>query len=227
MTFNFVTVLLPDGFFVLLFPGAPYQIDQLANESRNQPKLSSFFTSKTYSDAEDAANNAICHVIPEIEDSTLRGGKLKEAPLSEVDDLIKNTRQFSGESNNPVQENFFESSIEEPTSSCGNFSDFKMAGVGKADTENQSAVKNESSPLRPSTSAASYCLDDKGVKGSTSFTVLGPSNQRHSTAEDPNFVENYFKVFWGANSLCTTFLQNINGGVYMLIRRILCYIVMH
>lgn len=47
---------------VFLFPGVPYQLDQLLNETHNQPKLSAFFSSKSNSSSniDDAAKVGEC-----------------------------------------------------------------------------------------------------------------------------------------------------------------------
>ncbi|KAK9287385.1 hypothetical protein L1049_015803 [Liquidambar formosana] len=178
-----------------LLSWVPYQIDQLANNSRNQPKLSAFFALKSNPVSEDATNRAICQVIPEIEDSTLKDGKSKNAVLSEVGESLEHTMQCSGESDDPVHENSNGAKVEEPAYNSGKSCELKMAGPSNVDTEYESGVKNElqSSPQRPSSSVNSYCSYNKNNKSSPSSAVVGPSNQRHSTLEDPNFVENYFK----------------------------------
>ncbi|GMY38593.1 DNA repair protein REV1 isoform X1 [Fagus crenata] len=170
----------------------PYQLDQLSN---NQPKLSAFFDLKRSLVSNGASTHAPCQVIPEAEDSSLKVGTSGDSYFSEVGESIEHSKQISRESDNLVNENSKASLVEEPASSSGKPCEVDMVIPSNFDTEDESSVRNDlqSSHYQPSALVTSNCIDNQHMKGSPSSMVSGPSNQRHSTLGDPNFVENYFK----------------------------------
>ncbi|XP_059591918.1 DNA repair protein REV1 isoform X4 [Vitis vinifera] len=172
----------------------PYQLDQLANETRNQPKLSAFFALKSIPVFEDAVTHTTYPLVPETEDSVFKGGTSKDAVSSEGGQYLEYTRQSSGEIDDHQCENTNETIIEKPFSNDEKSSEIKMEEQSFSNQEEECSIKNElqSSPHRPSASVSSYYLDN-ARKESSSTTVVGCSNKGHSTLEDPNFVENYFK----------------------------------
>lgn len=178
---------------ILLSPGVPYQLDQLAN---NQPKLSAFFTLKRSSVSNGALIHAPCQVNPEAEDSSLKVGTLGDTYFSEVSEPFEHNKQISRESDDLVNENSNASLVEEPASSSGKPCEVAMAVPSNIDTEDESSIKNylQSNHYKPSALISSNCINIQNMKGSSSSTVSEPSNQSHSTLGDPNFVENYFKV---------------------------------
>ena len=175
--------------FILLSPGVPYQLDQLSN---NQPKLSAFFSLKRSSVSNGASTHAPCQVNPEAEDLSLKVGWSGDSYFSEVGESIEHSKQISRESDNLVNENSKASLIEEPASSSGKPCEVDMVIPSNFDTEDESSIRNDlqSSHYQPSALVSSNCIDNQHMKGSPSSTVSGPSNQRHSTLGDPNFVEN-------------------------------------
>lgn len=180
--------------FILPSTGVPYQLDQLAN---NQPKLSAFFALKSSPHSPDASPcTPVCLRIPEAEDSSFKGGTSIDAYFSDVGESIEHSGLISGESDNLMNKNSNASLVEQPASSCGKPSEVTMAKPSNCDVEVESSVRNELQSIhyQPSALVSSNFMDNHNMKGSPSSTVDGPSNQRHSTLEDPNFVENYFKV---------------------------------
>ncbi|XP_059448274.1 DNA repair protein REV1 [Corylus avellana] len=176
-----------------LLSWVPYQLDQLAN---NQPKLSAFFALKSSPQSQDALPCApVCPGNPEAEDSSFKGGTSVDASFSDVGEPVEHSGLISGESNNLMNKNSNVSLLEEPASSCGKPSEVTMTKPSNFDVEDESSVRNElqSSHYQPSALVSSNFMDIHNMKGSPSSTVGGPSNQHHSTLEDPNFVENYFK----------------------------------
>ncbi|XP_058007455.1 DNA repair protein REV1 isoform X2 [Hevea brasiliensis] len=158
-----------------LLSWVPYQLEQLAD---NQPKLSAFFAVKNTPVAEDALN---------VMDPSLKGGTSQDAGLFVVGDPVKEGEQIDGQFGD------HDCKIEEPSSSSGKSSEVRM--VEPTDTEDESSVNNEirsrSCPL--SVSVRIDCLDNQNVRKSPTPSIAGPSNPHHSTLEDPNFVDNYFK----------------------------------
>ncbi|KAG7977082.1 hypothetical protein I3843_05G013000 [Carya illinoinensis] len=165
-----------------LLSWVPYQLDQLAN---NQPRLSAFFAPKSSSVSKD--------VKPE--GSSFKGGTSTEAYFSDLGESSEHSRQISRETDNLVNRNSNASLVTEPTSSCGRPFEVTMEKPNNIDADDERSVRNElqTSPYQPSALATSNFVENHDMTGSPSSTVSGLSNHRHSTIEDPNFVENYFK----------------------------------
>lgn len=157
--------------------------------------MSAFFALKSIPVFEDAVTHTTYPLVPETEDSVFKGGTSKDAVSSEGGQYLEYTRQSSGEIDDHQCENTNETIIEKPFSNDEKSSEIKMEEQSFSNQEEESSIKNElqSSPHRPSASVSSYYLDN-ARKESSSTTVVGCSNKGHSTLEDPNFVENYFKV---------------------------------
>ncbi|KAJ4965801.1 hypothetical protein NE237_017650 [Protea cynaroides] len=166
----------------------PYQLEQLANETSNQRKLSAFFFPKRNIVSENAETpTGRCSNI-EMDDPLLMGGTSKAALLPEVGKCTKDTSQCSGES---VFENGKHVEVMEDPAAAEKYFELKTSEPSSNDMEDENSIGEAplSSPHRPSASGSSYCLD----KGSPNSRTEGPSNICHSTLGDPNFVENYFK----------------------------------
>ncbi|KAM7460229.1 hypothetical protein LguiB_036385 [Lonicera macranthoides] len=172
----------------------PYQLEQLASETRHQPKLSAFFTPRGGSVSDDEATCMTDQSVSKIKDPSLEGGRTMDTKLSEEGESTENPKHYSDEFDDSVPYNSAGAILEEL--SCGNI--VKQSVVAMVD--GSVGVQLESCPSSPCAAVSSYCVDneknveDKKTKQSSSSTVFGTSNQRHSTLVDPNFVENYFKV---------------------------------
>ena len=123
-----------------------------------------------------------------------KGGTTKDAVSFEGGQSLEYTRQSSGEIDDHLCENTNETIIEKASSSDEKSSEIKMEEKSSSNQEVESSIKNElhSSPHRSSVSVSSYL--DNPRKESSNTTVVGCSSRGRSTLEDPNFVENYFKV---------------------------------
>ncbi|CAK7330023.1 unnamed protein product [Dovyalis caffra] len=161
----------------------PYQLDQLAN---NQPKLSAFFTMKGNPIPENVLTDEACQVNL---DPFFKGGTPRDANISEVGEPMRDTEQVDKLFDDPKLQ------LEEPNSSSGKSSEVKIEEPSSSDAEDGNSVNNnhQSSPDQLSASVSDHCLLNQSMKESPSSESVGPSNQRHSTLGDPNFVENYFK----------------------------------
>ncbi|TKY71257.1 DNA repair protein REV1 [Spatholobus suberectus] len=177
-----------------LLSWVPYQLDQLAN---NQPKLSAFFTLKSSKMSEDAFTNALCQVVLDVEDSSMRVGQSdsEDRHSSKVGEMIELSRQISTESEDIVPENTSAIMMEELTSVRVKCDEEEHAGGSNAATNDERNVKGEleSTHQAPSTSFSTPCSDEQNVKEFPNSSATRPSIQCHSTLADPNFVENYFK----------------------------------
>lgn len=173
-----------------------YQLDQLASETQNQPKLSAFFSLKRSTFSSKADTYVTSQLISESEDPAQKvNTAVNEISFGEGEST-EHLKQCSEESDNPVLENFTGEKLEETS-----FSDINQWAASTSEPDD--AVKTDSdfvgiqpeysSPSRPSTSVSSYCLDNQNSKESQISRIVVASNQRHSTLVDPNFVENYFK----------------------------------
>ncbi|KAF2294603.1 hypothetical protein GH714_013322 [Hevea brasiliensis] len=59
--------------------------------------------------------------------------------------------------------------------------------------KNRPVAEDALNVMDPSLKVRSDCLDNQNVRKSPTPSIAGPSNPHHSTLEDPNFVDNYFK----------------------------------
>ncbi|KAJ8769069.1 hypothetical protein K2173_024065 [Erythroxylum novogranatense] len=161
-----------------LLSWVPYQLDQHAN---NQPRLSAFFSQKSTQISDDlmvAASEE--NLNPSLKGGTPRSGNLSPS-------------QVRNPTDNQLGES--EPSIEEPSSSnSGRWSKTTISETSDSEIEDGNIIRKklQASP-HPSASISSYSLGKQTVKRSSNLALVGPPNQRHSTLEDSNFVENYFK----------------------------------
>ncbi|GFY95013.1 DNA-directed DNA polymerase [Actinidia rufa] len=162
----------------------PYQLDQLASEAQNQPKLSAFFSLRS----SPVSNGSMTCVSGE--DPSLEGGTNNESDTSGHSGSMEHSRPCTRESDDNEHGNNTKNVIEEATNNDGKHSGGKLAEPSDGLTIDKSSVGilDQASPSRHSASVSSY-----NAKSSTSSAIAGPSNQHHSTLVDPNFVENYFK----------------------------------
>lgn len=158
-----------------LLSWAPYQLDQLASETNNQPKLSTFLALRSNLVPVDPTN----------------GPMTSDINISEVSDSAEDVKLPNQESDSHVHNSYDEAKVEEPI--CSH--DYKkevaetnevVIGMPLAEMESMS------SPCQPSESESSRCSDIQNITKSSSL-VSGSSNKGHSTTVDPNFVETYFK----------------------------------
>ncbi|XP_028095959.1 DNA repair protein REV1 isoform X2 [Camellia sinensis] len=167
-----------------LLSWVPYQLDQIASEAHNQPKLSAFFALKNSPVLNDTVTCVNGQIKPETEHPSLEGGTIKEAHLS--GGSMEHSRPCSGEWDDGVHGNSTGTVIEEPTCNDGKYSEGKT--VEPIIHKSSAGIEDQASPSRPSASVSSH-----NTKRSISSAVVGPSKPQHSTLVDPNFVENYFK----------------------------------
>ncbi|KAL6502479.1 hypothetical protein OROHE_024484 [Orobanche hederae] len=150
----------------------PYQLDQLAPENNNQPKLSAFFTPKTSGVSE--VGDLPSQVMPE-NDACVEGA---DRCSLELDDL---------------QENVCKVMSEEPDFSVESYCEVKGVEYHSLLDGRGSDFKQKSNTSQVSVSLCSNSLEKHNVREASSSRTVLPPNQRHSTLSDPNFVENYFK----------------------------------
>lgn len=167
-----------------LLSWVPYQLDQIASEAHNQPKLSAFFALKNSPVSNDNVTCVNGQIKPETEHPSLEGGTIKEAHLS--GGSMEHSRPCSGEWDDGVHGNSTGTAIEEPTCNDGKYSEGKT--VEPIIHKSSAGIEDQASPSRPSASVSSH-----NTKRSISSAIVGPSKPQHSTLVDPNFVENYFK----------------------------------
>ncbi|GFQ07259.1 DNA repair protein rev1 [Phtheirospermum japonicum] len=167
----------------------PYQLDQLATENNDQPKLSTFFTPKTIGVSEFADLFVDDLVIPENENQSLM-----KAGLSEYYACLEEADKCNLELDD-LRENICTVMSEEPA--CSVESSCEVEGVELTDHSfldgKNSDFKHKSITSQASGSLCSNSPDTHNVCEASSSRILLPPNQRHSTLSDPNFVENYFK----------------------------------
>ncbi|KAL7002869.1 hypothetical protein U1Q18_004028 [Sarracenia purpurea var. burkii] len=168
----------------------PYQLDQLASEAHNQPKVSAFFALKSNTVSTDSAVHVTGQIEPKIEDPLLRSGTIKEVDLSEPCQSAEHSMSSCGEWDDSVPGSCTGTVIEVPTCNDGKYNERKLAEPGDILTIDHKSfgILDPGSPSGRSASVSSY-----NAKRSASSAIVGISNQHHSTLVDPDFVENYFK----------------------------------
>ncbi|MFQ6649298.1 hypothetical protein Gotur_022706 [Gossypium turneri] len=177
-----------------LLSWVPYQLDQLAN---NQPTLSAFFTTKCNPADEGAFTNAICEVKHENEVLCLKDAS-KDASFSEAGNSFERRKQATEENDELMYENTDKTVIDGPSNSYSEEpEEVKVVEQSNLQEEDESMANDrlQACPEQSSSSVSSRCFDNHGIRGSPTSTVIGPSKHRHSTLGDPNFVENYFKLY--------------------------------
>ncbi|KAF7144242.1 hypothetical protein RHSIM_Rhsim05G0088900 [Rhododendron simsii] len=173
--------------------GVPYQLDQVASETHNQPKLSSFFALKSSALSNDPTTCVTGQVNSEIEDPSLIGGTIKENDLSGRCGYAEHLRPCSRESkdwDDSVDGNSTSIKIGEATCNDGECSEGNVAEPSNVLPIDKGSV-DDRDPASPSGPSASVISDN--ANKSMSSAIAGPSKRHHSTLVDPNFVENYFK----------------------------------
>ncbi|KAF8013762.1 hypothetical protein BT93_I1580 [Corymbia citriodora subsp. variegata] len=166
----------------------PYQLDQLAD---NQPKLSSFFATKDGLLSKDVLTDMVCQ-LHDIGDSSLKARTLRGINSSEVG---QSTEYRSPLCEELGQENADVSVITKSincTRECPGSCKTELIDMDK---EEMRIFREElkDSLSEPSTSAGNHPSDRTRTRSLPTPEVTKHPNKGHSTAEDPNFVENYFK----------------------------------
>ncbi|KAI3413115.1 uncharacterized protein J3R85_016475 [Psidium guajava] len=166
----------------------PYQLDQLAD---NQPKLSLFFATKDGSLSNDVLTNTVCQ-LHDIGDSSSKGRTLKDGNSSEVGQSTEYGSPLSeelGKENAGVS--VITKSINCPQECRGSCRTEPI----DMDNDEMGIFREElkDSLSEPSTSAGNHPLDGTRTRSLLTSGVTKHPNKGHSTGEDPNFVENYFK----------------------------------
>ncbi|KAG2241165.1 hypothetical protein Bca52824_096850, partial [Brassica carinata] len=152
----------------------PYQLDQLND---TQPKLSAFFAPRRHSNTPVTSSQPETGYSEAEEGSSIRAEDSEESRdhvADEVDGIY--TETTTPEITAQTRTNDLKSS------------EVNAEVLGNYDNEE----KELSSELQSTTNLPS-ASDNKSSHGKPVATAAGSSARRHSTLEDPNFVENYFK----------------------------------
>ncbi|XP_052196015.1 DNA repair protein REV1 isoform X3 [Diospyros lotus] len=173
-----------------LLSWVPYQLDQIASEAHNQPKISVFFASESSLVSKDSETCVTGQIKPKLEDPSAKSGTIKETNLSESCGSMQHSEPTGREWDDSVGKNIARAVTQGPV--CIE----RECSEGKSDKGsdvctiggNTGEIHDQASPSQPFVSVSSYI-----TKRSTRPTVVEPSNWHRSTLHDPNFVENYFK----------------------------------
>ncbi|XP_033514637.1 DNA repair protein REV1 isoform X2 [Nicotiana tomentosiformis] len=165
----------------------PYQLDQLASEVNNQPKLSAFFT-KNISVSDDIATCSTVQATSSVESPMSYAGPIED-PISYGEwQSAEDLKPRDLESKDLMQENYNVARVEESTCSVA-MQELSDAASGDG---SHAPLSAPSSPHN----CASACSDwtsDPVNEGPSNLKIPRSPNQKHSTLVDANFVENYFK----------------------------------
>ncbi|XP_055815918.1 DNA repair protein REV1-like isoform X3 [Solanum dulcamara] len=165
----------------------PYQLDQLASEVNNQPKLSAFFT-KNIAIYDDMTTCSTVQATSRVESPLSYSGPIEDPVSFEESQSAEDLEPRALESKDLMQANYNVDRIEE--SSCS----MAMQELSDAASGDGSQAPF-SAPFSPHNDA-SVCSDwmsDPVNTAPSNLKIPRSPNQRHSTLVDANFVENYFK----------------------------------
>lgn len=155
--------------------GVPYQLDQLND---TQPKLSAFFAPRRHSNPPVTSSQPETGYSEAEEGSSIIAGDSEESRDNVVDEIDgvyteKTTPEMTAQTRTDKLKS----------------SEVNAETLGNYDKEE----KELTSELQPTSNLPS-ASDNKSSHGKPVAPAAGSSVRRHSTVEDPNFVENYFKV---------------------------------
>ncbi|XP_020553189.1 DNA repair protein REV1 isoform X2 [Sesamum indicum] len=170
----------------------PYQLDQLATENDNQPKLSTFFTPKIGVASEIANPIVGGQVHSENNDQSM---VKVDSSLSEDYASLDQADRCSVEFNDPLQRNIDKVMFEE--AACCVESSCESKGIELRDSLSSDGkdpdLKQSYDTCQSSVSLGNNTLDNHNPSEASSSRISCPPKKHHSTLADPNFVENYFK----------------------------------
>ncbi|CAG7873249.1 unnamed protein product [Brassica rapa] len=152
----------------------PYQLDQLND---TQPKLSAFFAPRRHSNPPVTSSQPETGYSEAEEGSSIIAGDSEESRDNVVDEIDgvyteKTTPEMTAQTRTDKLKS----------------SEVNAETLGNYDKEE----KELTSELQPTSNLPS-ASDNKSSHGKPVAPAAGSSVRRHSTVEDPNFVENYFK----------------------------------
>jgi len=146
--------------------------------------LSDFFALRS-SRVSETVSESTCLLKVKSEDSEVKDTVLDDHASPDLGEFSECTRQSEREMKDAACNHIDIADIEEQTSR-----DKEL----QSKIWNSVADMNDSTLIRPSISCSNHDLVTKAIGGSSGSPSGGPSRHHHSTSEDPNFVENYFKV---------------------------------
>ncbi|PIN17326.1 Translesion DNA polymerase - REV1 deoxycytidyl transferase [Handroanthus impetiginosus] len=170
----------------------PYQLDQLASENDNQPKLSAFFTPEKarVTDTENLLVDG-----QEISENDNQSFIKMDSSLSHDYASVEQQDRCSVKLDDLVQVNTDEVMSEGPA--CSVESSCEVKGVDLSDCSpidgRDPDFKSKSSKCQASVSLCSNSMENHNTNEASSSRISLPPDKRPSTLGDPNFVENYFK----------------------------------
>lgn len=182
------SLLISSSIVVLLFSGVPYQLDQLASEVNNQPKLSAFFT-KNIAIYDDTTTCSTVQAISRVGSPLSYSGPFEDPMSIEEWQSAEDLEHCALQSKDLVQTDYNEDRVEE--SSC---SIERPELSDAASRDGSQAPFSEPSSPHNNASVCSEWMSDPVNVGPSNLKIPRSPNQQHSTLNDANFVENYFKV---------------------------------
>ncbi|XP_074275494.1 DNA repair protein REV1 [Silene latifolia] len=191
----------------------PYQLEQLASQARGQPKLSAFFASKGKSISRDVSSES-SGLLKAKAGASESNGLLNDSNSCNDGELFESARQGEPEIKDGILNDFTTFNVDE-VSECTRHAKTELENAGRRQIDTAFSLETTSEGDEYShlendmavtgtdgcsigafghlTSSGNIVSEEKATEESSGSLVGGPSHHRHSTIEDPNFVENYFK----------------------------------
>ncbi|XP_049351928.1 DNA repair protein REV1 isoform X1 [Solanum verrucosum] len=165
----------------------PYQLDQLASEVNNQPKLSAFFT-KNIACNDDTTTCSTIQATSRVGSPLSYSGPIEDPISFEEWQSAEDLEPCALQSKDLVQTNYNVDRVEESSCSIA-MQELSDAASGDG---SQAPFSAPSSPHNDA-SVCSEWMSDPVNAGPSNLKIPRSPNQQHSTLVDANFVENYFK----------------------------------
>ncbi|XP_019095726.1 PREDICTED: DNA repair protein REV1-like [Camelina sativa] len=162
----------------------PYQLDQLND---TQPKLSAFFAPRSHLTPQMASPVTSCQPDTGYSEAE-EGSSIRAEDSEEARDHV----------NDEIDDVYIENTTRELTEETGT-GDLKSSEMNAEKLGNYDIEEKDVTSEIQSTTNLHCASDNKSIHvngkndGKSIATIAGSSTRRHSTLEDPNFVENYFK----------------------------------
>ncbi|KAF3624885.1 DNA repair protein REV1 [Capsicum annuum] len=165
----------------------PYQLDQLASEVNNQPKLSAFFT-KNIAISDNTTTSSTVQATSRVGSPLSYSGSFEDPISFEELQSAEDLEPCALESKDLMQASYNVDRAEDSNGSMAmqELSDAASGDGSHAPFPAPSSPRNEASACRD-------WMSDPVNTGPSNLKIPRSPNQRHSTLVDANFVENYFK----------------------------------
>ncbi|KAF3624887.1 hypothetical protein FXO38_18014 [Capsicum annuum] len=168
--------------------GVPYQLDQLASEVDNQPKLSAFFTKNNISISDNTTTSSTVQASSRVGSPLSYSGSFKDPISFEELQSAEDLEPCALESKDLMQASY---NVDRAEDSSGSMAMQELSDTAASGDGSHAPFPAPSSPHNEASACRDWMSDPVNT-GPSNLKIPRSPNQRHSTLVDANFVENYF-----------------------------------